>query len=148
MGETVDTEGRRGFVLTLQAREQHIRREKATSNICSNQALAALASLIAILWYGKEGVKELALTNYQRASYLKNGLEKLAGISTDKKSATFNEFVVHFEKPLKEVLPFFTKRKVIPGLELTPNSLLVAVTETKNIDQLNAYIAAAKEATA
>lgn len=81
VGQTKDREGNKGFVLTLQAREQHIRREKATSNICTNQALATLAALVAMLWYGPEGLHRLALTNYQRAHYLSQELSKIPGFT-------------------------------------------------------------------
>jgi glycine dehydrogenase subunit 1 len=150
VGETVDTEGRRGFVLTLQAREQHIRREKATSNICTNQALAALASLVGCLWYGKEGLKELALTNYQRAAYLKQKLEEIPGIKGIGKATTFNEFVVRFESPIADVQQHFRKHGIEPGLDLEryfpalKSCLLVAVTETKSQEQLDRYIEVAK----
>src|ERR1700760_3920679 len=100
VGETVDRSGKRGFVLTLQAREQHIRREKATSNICTNQALAALASLVAIMWYGKKGLPKLALTNYQRAAYLKRHLCAIPGVEPLSQAAHFNEFAVKFPIPL------------------------------------------------
>lgn len=137
VGQTVDTEGKRGFVLTLQAREQHIRREKATSNICTNQALAALASLIAILWYGKEGVKKLALTNYQRAAYLK---EQLGCTS---KAPFFNEFMITLEPQLQEK---FRAYGIEPGLNLGryfpkwQNRMLIAVTETKSKQQLDRFV--------
>ncbi|MCB1112518.1 MAG: aminomethyl-transferring glycine dehydrogenase subunit GcvPA [Chlamydiales bacterium] len=150
VGETVDTKGRRGFVLTLQAREQHIRRDKATSNICSNQALAALASLIAILWYGKEGVKELALTNFQRATYLKEKLEGIPGIKTIGNAPIFNEFVVRFPAPAENILAKFREVGIEAGIALEryfpqfPNCLLVAVTETKSKKQLDKYLDAAK----
>lgn len=136
VGQTVDTEGRRGFVLTLQAREQHIRREKATSNICTNQALAALASLIAILWYGKEGVRKLALTNYQRAAYLK---ERLGSAS---QAPFFNEFVIPMDQALQEK---FRAHGIEPGLNLGryfpewENRMLIAVTETKSKQQLDRF---------
>lgn len=141
VGETVDTEGKRGFVLTLQAREQHIRREKATSNICTNQALAALASLVAILWYGKEGVKELALTNYQRAQYLKSQLQE-KGVEVVTTGTTFNEFVIR----LPGAHHLFRKEKIEPGLDLGryfpefKDCLVVAVTETKTQEQLDRYV--------
>ena len=150
VGETVDKEGRRGFVLTLQAREQHIRREKATSNICTNQALAALATLVGMLWYGKNGIKELALTNYQRAAYLKESLEHIKGIQIIGSAPTFNEFVVWFEKPLDEVKAAFRSHGIEPGLDLGhyfphfKQCLLVAVTETKNQEQLDKYSQVAK----
>lgn len=150
VGETVDTEGKRGFVLTLQAREQHIRREKATSNICTNQALASVAALTAILWYGKEGIPKLALSNYQRTMYLKTELEK-AGLTTLGGNSIFNEFAVAFNRPIAEVMARFEKNNVIPGLDLgrfypaLKNHLLVSVTETKNKEQLDAFVASAKE---
>lgn len=150
VGETVDTEGKRGFVLTLQAREQHIRRDKATSNICTNQALAALASLIAILWYGKEGVRQLALTNYQRASYLKHRLSAVKGISLYSTAETFNEFAVRLECPVDSALEHFRSRRIAAGLKLErffpemKQYLLIAVTETKSKEQLDQYVQAAE----
>ena len=99
VGQTKDEEGNRGFVLTLQAREQHIRRDKATSNICSNQALNALASSIAMSALGKQGIYDIAVQNLKHANYAKNqfkaqGFEVLDGNS-------FNEFVVKFDEPIK-----------------------------------------------
>ena len=148
VGETLDVEGKKGYVLTLQAREQHIRREKATSNICTNQALAALASLISMLWYGKEGVKKLALTNFQRAEYLKQALLRIPGISAYSQLPTFNEFTLKFERPIWQE---FRKHGIEPGLELErffpemKNCVLIAVTETKSKEQLDRYIEIAKQ---
>ncbi|HCY5328896.1 TPA: aminomethyl-transferring glycine dehydrogenase subunit GcvPA, partial [Staphylococcus aureus] len=101
VGQTQDDEGNRGFVLTLQAREQHIRRDKATSNICSNQALNALASSIAMSALGKQGIYDIAVQNIEHANYakqqfIKKGFEVLDGTS-------FNEFVVKFDKPIQQV---------------------------------------------
>ena len=145
VGETVDTEGKRGFVLTLQAREQHIRREKATSNICTNQALAALASLVAILWYGKQGVKELALTNYRRASYLRDALFR-CGCEILSGPKHFNEFVVRFKKSPEMVQKAFRDQGIEPGvlLKFPQNCFLVAVTETKDKQMLDRYVHVAK----
>ncbi|MBA2727339.1 MAG: aminomethyl-transferring glycine dehydrogenase subunit GcvPA [Parachlamydiaceae bacterium] len=151
IGETLDTEGRRGFVLTMQAREQHIRREKATSNICTNQALAALASLIAMLWYGKEGLPELALTNFQRASYLKAGLTAIPRVKALSAGTIFNEFAVSFSKPVDDVQAEFRAKGIEPGVALgrfypdLQDYLLVAVTETKSQQQLDRYIQTARE---
>lgn len=149
VGETVDAEGKRGFVLTLQAREQHIRREKATSNVCTNQALASLACLLGILWYGPVGLKQLALTNYQRANYLKNQLAKIPGFRVSS-GPIFNEFVVQFPCELSKVFQVFREGKVEPGLDLKrfypdrESSLLVAVTELKSKSQLDRYVELAR----
>lgn len=151
VGRTKDREGNEGFVLTLQTREQHIRREKATSSICSNQALCALSSLVALLWYGAEGVSSLALTNYQRAEYLRQELNKLSGVELLSKTPIFNEFAIKTNKPINQVLNHFRLHDIEPGVPLNQffkqmdQHLLIAVTETKSLDQLNHYIEVAKK---
>lgn len=151
VGMAKDLKGSRGFVLTLQAREQHIRREKATSNICTNQALAALASLVTMLWYGRKGICRLALTNFQRAAYLKEKLELLPKIKKICSQPVFNEFAVELSVPLEDVQQAFRQKKIEPGLNLgsffkdRQNQLLITVTETKNKTQLDRYIEAAKD---
>jgi len=150
IGETVDSEGKRGFVLTLQAREQHIRREKATSNICTNQALAALASLVAILWYGKRGLKQLALTNYQRACYLKEKLSNLPGVKIMGNEPMFNEFAVKFSGNIEGIYSHFRSQGIEPGIDLgkfypeLAGYILIAVTETKSLEQLDRYVETAR----
>jgi len=151
VGETLDVEGRRGFVLTLQAREQHIRREKAKSNICTNQALAALASLISMLWYGRKGVPALALTNYRRAAYLRQQLASVQGVTVDLQSPIFNEFLVAFDQPVDEVQIRFRRHGIEPGIALgryfpsLASYLLVTVTETKTQAQLDRYVKVTQE---
>ncbi|MCD0936347.1 aminomethyl-transferring glycine dehydrogenase subunit GcvPA, partial [Staphylococcus aureus] len=132
VGQTQDDEGNRGFVLTLQAREQHIRRDKATSNICSNQALNALASSIAMSALGKQGIYDIAVQNIEHANYakqqfIKKGFEVLDGTS-------FNEFVVKFDKPIQQVNEELVKYNIIGGFDLGvvsddfKNHMLIAVT--------------------
>lgn len=151
VGETKDSEGKRGFVLTLQTREQHIRREKATSNICTNQALAALAALVTLIWYGKKGLRKLALTNYQRARYLHEKLLPLTASTPFSKTTFFNEFVIKFNQPLDEVQKYFRSQGIEPGLNVEAfypelkQCLLVAITETKSKAQLDKYIETAQK---
>lgn len=152
VGATKDIHGQEGYVLTMQPREQHIRREKATSNICTNQNLAALASLIAIVWYGKEGVRALALDNYQKANYLKQALAAIPHIDIPQHATTtFNEFIAVYPHTQEHVAAHFAKRNIIPGLPLEKffperqGQWLVAATEVKTLENLEHYIAAAKE---
>lgn len=151
VGETVDTNGRNGFVLTLQAREQHIRREKATSNICTNQALASLAALVGTLVYGKVGLQKLALTNYQRAAYLQEQLKSITESIPFARTPHFNEFVIKFKQPVAVVQRHFRDNGIEPGLDLSrfypqlDRCLLVAVTETKSQEQLDRYCHVARK---
>ncbi|HCW7196255.1 TPA: aminomethyl-transferring glycine dehydrogenase subunit GcvPA [Staphylococcus aureus] len=149
VGQTQDDEGNRGFVLTLQAREQHIRRDKATSNICSNQALNALASSIAMSALGKQGVYDIAVQNIEHANYakqqfIKKGFEVLDGTS-------FNEFVVKFDKPIQQVNEELVKYNIIGGFDLGvvsddfKNHMLIAVTELRTKDEIDTFVEKAGE---
>lgn len=142
VGATVDKEGKRGFVLTLQAREQHIRREKATSNICSNEALCALRAIIYLSVMGKEGLKEIAQLNLNKAEFTKNLLEKIDNVEVKRASPTFNEFTVLLSKNANEVVGKMIDKGFAGGFPLgryyegMDNYLLVAVTEKRTKEEI------------
>ncbi|MBO8176770.1 MAG: aminomethyl-transferring glycine dehydrogenase subunit GcvPA [Bacillus sp. (in: Bacteria)] len=145
VGQTTDEEGRRGFVLTLQAREQHIRRDKATSNICSNQALNALAASVAMTALGKKGIKEMALQNIQKAHYAKQVLKK-HGFEIVFDGYGFNEFIVKLDEPVKKVNERLLKKGIIGGYDLSrdypelKNHMLVAVTELRTKEEIDTFV--------
>ncbi|MDW7674112.1 MAG: aminomethyl-transferring glycine dehydrogenase subunit GcvPA [Bacillota bacterium] len=147
VGKTVDKNGKEGFVLTLQAREQHIRREKATSNICSNQALAALAANITMVSLGKEGIKEMARQCVAKATYTLDKLEQI-GLTRKFSKPFFKEFVVTGDKNIKEINKGLLSQKIIGGLDLSrfypqlQNSALVCVTEVKTKEKIDQFVAA------
>ncbi len=143
VGATVDDNGRRGFVLTLQAREQHIRREKATSNICSNQALAALAATITMVTLGKEGLKEMATQCINKAHYTYEQLTQIKGVTGKFNAPFFKEFVVQSEKDIEIVNSGLLNENIFGGFPLEEyypelkNSSLLCVTEVKTKQQLD-----------
>lgn len=145
VGQTVDEEGVRGFVLTLQAREQHIRRDKATSNICSNQALNALASSVAMTSIGKQGMKHMAILNMQKTHYAKQLLaeSQLPIVFT---GPFFNEIVVKLKSPVIEVNKQLRKKGIIGGYDLGKtysslhNHMLIAVTEIRSKEEIERFV--------
>lgn len=145
VGQTKDENGKRGFVLTLQAREQHIRREKATSNICSNQALLALAASISLSSLGKQGVQEMSMMNLQKAHYAKQAAQA-KGLEVVYSKPFFNEFVIKLSKPVHEVNRELLKAKIIGGYDLGQDypelsgHMLIAVTELRTKQEIDTLI--------
>jgi len=145
VGQTVDEDGKRGFVLTLQAREQHIRRDKATSNICSNQALNALAASITMSALGKYGIRDMAVRNMQTAHYMKESL-KSAGYAIIDEGPMFNEFVVDFGVDADDVSRHLLDHGIIGGLPLGTyeaerrTQMLVCATELRTKEEIDQFV--------
>ncbi|MGB7575116.1 MAG: aminomethyl-transferring glycine dehydrogenase subunit GcvPA [Thermodesulfobacteriota bacterium] len=145
VGETIDLEGKRGFVLTLATREQHIRRERATSNICTNEGLCALMATVFLSCFGKEGLKELAMMNLSKTEYAKKVVSRIRGCKPNFTGPTFNEFVLRIEKEPEEVLEELRKERILGGLPLEKfypeldHHLLVTVTEMNRKEEIDRW---------
>ena len=140
VGMTKDTRGQRAFVLTLQAREQHIRRQKATSNICSNQSLMALWVTVYMSLMGRQGLKEAAERSYAGAHYFCDRLLATGHFSLVFDRPFFNEFLVRYDGNLKQLVSFYTMNGIQPGVPMDDGTLLLAVTEKRTKEEIDLFI--------
>ncbi|HEV7919040.1 MAG TPA: glycine dehydrogenase, partial [Solirubrobacterales bacterium] len=142
-GETTDVDGRRGFVLTLQTREQHIRREKATSNICTSQALNALAGMIYLSWLGRQGIVELGELMLKRTAYARETLAAIDGVELLHEQPVVREFAIALDAPVDIVLDQLALDGINGGYALGrdyaehENGLLIAITERRSREQID-----------
>ena len=141
VGMTKDNRGQRAFVLTLQAREQHIRRQKATSNICSNQSLMALFVTIYMSLMGKQGLKEAAQLSYAGAHYFCDKLLATGKFHLVYDKPFFNEFLVRYDGDVDELFKFYMMNGILPGLKMSDGSLLIAVTEKRTKEEIDQFVA-------
>ena len=147
VGKTVDNRGQRVFVLTLQAREQHIRRQKATSNICSNESLMALFVTIYMSVMGKEGVKEAAQMSYDGAHYLHDALIATGLFSDKYERPFFNEFCVKYNGDVDRLQQRFIENGILGGVKVDADTLMFAVTEKRTKEEIDKLVNIAKEET-
>ena len=146
VGRTVDLDGKEGFTLTLQAREQHIRRSKATSNICTNQGLLVTAATIYLSIMGFEGIRQTALASHQNTTTLAGKLEKLDGVSKIFNRPFFHEIIIQTTKPATEIIEKLAEQKILAGVSLAndypelENSLLICATETKTEQDMSFFV--------
>lgn len=137
VGKTVDNRGQRAFVLTLQAREQHIRRQKATSNICSNQSLMALFATVYCALMGKQGLREAAQLSYAGAHYLCDKLIATGHFTLAYDQPFFNEFVVRYDGDVDALQKHFTKNGIFGGIKVADDQLMFAVTEKRTKEEID-----------
>jgi len=152
VGRTEDNNGKQAYVLTLSAREQHIRREKAKSNVCTNQGLCALMATVYLSGLGKTGLRRVSEICHSRSEYAKERLSRLEGVEIRFSSPTFNEFVVQLEADSEKVTEKLLEEKIVAGIQLEKfypeleNCILLTFTETNSAEDVDTLCEALKHA--